>query len=311
MPASRLPNVSIIGAGTVGSTIAGALSAKGYRIVSVISRTGHDAIALAKIVKGKKASTQVSDIDSATQIIIIAVTDDAIAEVAKELSKLKHLRFKKIFAAHLSGVHSSDALEPLQRKGALVASLHPIQTFPKVIKPSQGITKLRGIYYGIEGEPNAIVYAERIVKDLEGKSVVIPQELKPLYHVACVFASNYMMIYLNTISELTKLLKLNASWTEVFGPLMTTTMENIIKHSAGASLTGPIIRNDTSTIEQHLTSLSRFAPQFLPLYTVSGIELARVAKQHGRIKQGDFDSLISLFKNFIKTTSTLQRKVIR
>ena len=162
---------------------------------------------------------------------------------------------------------------------------------------------LKNIYYGIDGEPQAIVQAERLVNDLGGKSVIIEKELKPLYHILCVFSSSYMMILLNTISELAKQLNLKASWTEVFGPLMTSSMENTIKHSSGNVLTGPIVRGDFDTIEVHLKTLSHYAPEFLPLYTVGGIEIARVAKRGGKIDQENFENVVAQFKKFIKSTS--------
>ena len=262
--------------------------------------------------KCKRASTQLQDIPSGSDIIIIATSDQAIAEVATGLATQKHLRFKKLFIAHTSGVYSSGVLKPLARKGATVASLHPIQTFPSNQRLPQLRNKLRGIYFGIEGDAEGISLAERIVKDLEGNSIVISKELKPLYHVICVFASGYFMVFLNTISELTRLLNIKASWTEVFGPLMTTAMENTVRNSAANALTGPILRADFSTVHLHLDALSQSAPQFLPLYTTAGIESARIAKNSGKITREDYNHLISQFKKFIRTATFKQpRKVTR
>src|ERR1041385_4485876 len=303
MPPSKYQKVSIIGAGSVGSTLGRALFEKGYPIVSIISRTGQSAIALAKAVQCKKASTQIEDVDPSTKCIIIGTNDGAIPHIVKQLAGVKKLKFKKLFAAHTSGVLSSDVLEPLRKMGVTVASIHPIQTFPHLQKLHQSKSLLKNIYYGIDGEQLAIVRAEKIVHDLGGKSVIVSKEMKPLYHVACVFASGYMMIFLNAINELSKQLKLKASWTEVFGPLMTTAMENTVKHSAGEALTGPVLRGDHSTIELHLKTLAHYAPEFLPLYTVGGIEVARVAKRNGRIKQEDFEQTIAQFKKFLKSNS--------
>ena len=301
--ASRLPKISIIGAGTVGSTLATALFDKGYPIVSVISRTGATAIRLGHSVKCKKISTQISDIASNTDIVFITVSDSAIEKVAIDLAKTKTLKFKKLFAAHSSGVHSVDVLEPIRKKGALVGSIHPIQTFPSSLKISRLQTKLRSIYYGIEGNTESIKKAEEIIENLGGHSIIITKNLKPLYHVACVFASNYMTMFLNTISELSRTLELKASWAEVFGPLMMTTMENVIQSSAAASLTGPIVRGDFETIDLHLQTLAEYAPHFLPIYTIGGIEVARIAKEDGKITQENFNEIIIKFRRFIKSSS--------
>jgi len=297
----RNPKFSIIGAGKVGSTLALALHDKKFPIVSIISKSGKHAIDLAKKVHCKRASTKLLDVDPSTEYILIAVSDPSLEEVAFELSKIKQLKFKKLCVIHCSGVYSSDVLNPLKKKGATVASMHPIQTFPKTRTPEQMRSKLKNIFYGVEGNPQAIEKVEIIVRALEGKSVIISKELKPLYHVACVFASSYMATLLNTISDLSKTLNLKATWMEVFGPLLTATMENVVRDSTATAITGPIVRGDHQTIDLHLEALSRYAPQFLPLYTITGIEVARIVKNRGTIGQKEYDELIARFKTFVKS----------
>ena len=301
--AARYPKITIIGAGIVGSAFATALFEKKYPIIGIISRTGSSAIKLAHAIKCKKVSTQISDIPLNTEIIFIAVPDRSIREVATNLAKVKKIKFNKLFIVHCSGVHSVDVLDPLKRRTALVGSIHPVQTFPSSGKPLRLQSKLKGIYYGIEGNPEAIDRIQRIVEDLGGKSIIIPKELKPLYHVACAIASNYLTMFLNTIAEISKTLELKASWAEVFGPLMMTTMENVIQSSASSALTGPIVRSDFETLDLHLQTLNEHAPQFLPIYTIGGIEVARIAKENGKITQENFNEIICKFRKFIKSSS--------
>lgn len=296
MPASRNPRVTVIGAGNVGSSLAIALHKEGYPIVSVISRTVRSALALAKSVSCQKASTSVADISPDSELILIATPDRVVEDIAGQIARLKKLKFRKLFAAHTAGVLSADALEPLRRKGALIASIHPIQSFPSV-------ARLKGVYFGIGAEGRALTRAEQLVKSLGGSPVAISEQMKPLYHAACVFASAYMVVFLNSISELARHLDLKASWTEVFGPLMTSAMENAVKHSPERALTGPIIRGDFTTINLHLSALSKYTPQLLPLYTIGGIEAARIAKEQGRIGKQDYDEIVSRFRKFIRTTS--------
>src|SRR6267143_6454698 len=312
MPQSRFPRVSIVGAGAVGSSIGRALFEKGYPIASVISRTGDRAIALARSVKCSRVSTQIGDVAPESECILLAVSDGALPAVAGQLSRLRSLKFRKLFAVHCSGVYAADVLEPLRRRGVLVASMHPIQTFPSGRHAHQRRTPLRGIYYGIEGEPEALKRTKRLVDDLEGRVVVIKKEMKPLYHVICVMESNYMLVFLNAIEGLTKILSVQPGWTEIFGPLMTATMENAVKQTAAASLTGPIVRGDLSTVDLHLRALSRYAPEFLPLYTMGGIEVARVAGMRGSMSRGEFNGVIARFRRFLKSNPfTNKRKAKR
>ena len=296
MSKRTLPKISFIGSGSVGTALASAFHDKGYSILSVINRSGKSAIALARSVKCKKASTLVSDINPKSDMIFITVPDHALKEVVLQLSKLPKLKWNHIFVAHTSGAYSSEILSPLEKKGALVASLHPIQTFPRTGK----LPKLRGIYFGIEGSPQAAAQAEELVHTLQAHSLVIPAEKKPLYHIACVFASGYLVTILNAIDMLSKHLQMKASWTEVFGPLMTASTENAIKTSAANALTGPVMRYEVSTLTLHLETLQTYAPQFLPLYTVAGIEMARVAVENGKLSRASYQEILTLFKDFIK-----------
>jgi predicted short-subunit dehydrogenase-like oxidoreductase (DUF2520 family) len=308
MPSAPKPNVAIVGSGIVGSALAAMLSESGYRISSITSLDGKAAIATAKAVRCQKVSASVVDMAPETDIVIIAVPDRTIAQVTKQLACLQHLHFKKLLVLHTSGVHSADVLRPLKTKGALTASIHPVQTFPAHSTLAQRKKSLRGIYYGIDGEPKAIARAEQIVHDLDGKAVIIPAPLRPLYHLACVFASGYLMVLMNAISELAAPLGMKAAWTEVFGPLMTASMHNTIRHGAKNALTGPILRKDIATVNAHLEALASSAPQFLPLYMGAGIETARQGRLSGRLSEDDYAETIDLFRSFIRslphTTST-------
>ena len=150
--ANRLPQVSIVGAGTVGTTLATALYAKGYPFASVVSRTGASAVALARLLKCPRASTLTADLSPDTEILLLTVPDGAVAGVAKQVAAQKQLRFKKMFVIHCSGVHTAAVLAPLGKKGAAIASMHPIQSFPARFSASTLRGRLKGIYYGVDGE---------------------------------------------------------------------------------------------------------------------------------------------------------------
>ena len=301
--AQKLPKISFIGAGTVGSVIATLLFQKGYQILSIIDKNGTSALTLAKKVYCKKIGIIPQDISPLSQIIFLTVNDDEIKTVVKELTNQKKLSIKNMMFFHCSGVHSTKILEPLRKKGALTGAMHPIQTFPKYLKFSKHIKHIRGIYYGIEAQYETLRQIEKIISDLNGKPLIIPEELKPLYHTVCAFASNYMTMFLNTISEISGKLSLSVSWTEAFGPLMTASMENAINISPSHALTGPIVRGDYSTIDLHLQALSKYTPHLLPLYTIGGIEIARIARDNGKISGKDFNEIICKFRKFIKNNT--------
>jgi len=312
MPANPKPKVTIIGTGNVGSTLAALLFEAGYKVVSVIGLDGKSALSLAKFVKCQKVSTSLADIAPESEIIIISIPDGSVAQVAKQIASSTHLRLKKLLVLHTSGVHSAEILKPLAKKGALTGSIHPVQTFPSHRTLTQRKNSTKEIFYGIDGEPKTLQRIEQILRDINGKPLVIDAALRPLYHLACVFSSGYLMVLLNAIHEIALHVNLKGSWTEVFGPLMTTSMQNTIRNGVKNALTGPIIRKDLSTISVHLESLRENAPQFLPLYMAAGIETARLARSGDKLSDEDYSEIIDMFRSFMKTiSSTTSLKVKR
>lgn len=294
---TEFKKISIVGVGAVGSTLGALLFEKGFEIVSIVNRTAKPALALAKVVQCKKVSTSAADISPKTEMLLLAVSDDALPDSVRQCAK--YVRAKRLLVVHTSGVHSLDVLTPLQRKGALVGSLHPIQSFPKTKSLRERVKSVQGISFGVEGEKKALETIQRIVRTLGGRSVVIPKGMKPLYHVACVFASNYTVTLLNAVEEAAKSLGLDHQWREMMLPLFTTTVENALKSSPREALTGPIVRNDVHTIEMHLETLQKFAPQLLPMYSVLGIETARLARHSGNLTSEQFQHLVSTIRQHV------------
>jgi predicted short-subunit dehydrogenase-like oxidoreductase (DUF2520 family) len=305
---ASLSKVSIVGTGAVGSTLGLLFFQKGYTIASLVNRTPKPALALAKEVHCKKVSTSVAGIAPETEVLIFAVLDDALSDVVKQTAKQARLR--KPLVLHTSGVHTLDVLRPLENKGARIGSLHPIQSFPSARTVREFMKNLDSIHFGIEGKGKALGEVQHLVRVLGGNSVCVPNGMKPLYHALCVFSSNYIVTVLNAVSETARPLGFDHIWKEMVLPLLTTTVENAMKTSPQLALTGPVARNDLQTVALHLEALGKFAPQLLPLYTVLGIETARIARQSGRLTPEGFKEFVALMRKHIKKfrTGTQQKE---
>jgi len=299
---SRL-RVSLVGAGAVGSTLLTKLFEQGCEVVSIVSRSGKPALALAKETQCRKVSTSLTDISADTDILLIAVPDTAMAEVVRSVASQKHLRFSRMLVVHTSGVHSTEVLKTLQRRGAAVASMHPVQSFPKSKPVRARVKSLEGIAYGVEGEAKALERVNTLVRSLGGRSVHVSKDLKPLYHAACVFASNYGIALLNAVMETCQPLEFRAQWREVMLPLFTSSVENALKSSPSEGLTGPIARGDFATVMMHLDSLQRNAPQLVPFYCAAGVETARIARTKGDLSSAQFRDLLDRLRRFIRSSA--------
>src|SRR5690606_34754708 len=117
------------------------------------------------------------------------VPDRALAEVAHDLAAAGPAP-AGCAALHLAGALSADVLAPLHLAGFAIGSMRPFQT---VADAWSGGDRLVGAAFALGGEPAAIAAARRLVNSLGGRALVVPPALRPLYHAAAVFASNYVV----------------------------------------------------------------------------------------------------------------------
>lgn len=210
-----------------------------------------------------------------TTIAILAVPDDRLGEVAHGLASAGSAP-DGCAALHLSGAVSTDALAPLHAVGYAVGSLHPLQA---VADPWSGGDSLIGSAFAVAGEPAALAAGRRLVQALRGRALIIPPTLRPLYHAAAVFASNYL-VALSAIAV--RLLRQagvgEADAFPAIVPLLRGTLDNLEHLGVGAALTGPIARGDADTVRLHLARLS---PAERALYCALGRETLGLAVAAG------------------------------
>ncbi|MCP2606644.1 DUF2520 domain-containing protein, partial [Candidatus Aminicenantes bacterium AC-708-I09] len=136
---------------------------------------------------------------------------------------------------------------------AFVASFHPIQSFSQK-RPIED--KFKGIYFGLEGDKEALNLAKRIVEKLEAKYLIISKENKALYHTACVITSNFLLVLLDIATGLLEEAGVPKDLTfNSLLPLVKGTLENTEKYGIKKSLTGPLVRGDSETIHAHIEAL--------------------------------------------------------
>jgi len=284
--------IVIIGAGRVGSNLAIQLNQKGYPINGIFSERLSDIQILAARVHCEKFATDIEFIPDGTAIIFIATPDSAIESVARKLAHLS-FEFKNVMVYHLSGSMDSSALKPLQKKSAMVASVHPIQSFLPV---ESGLTSLEKIYFGLEGDLLAVEKARRIVTDLGGIPFEIPASMKPLYHAGCVVASNYLIALIHICTRIFRELgKAEPQSIELIAPLVTTTFNNIKNKGLQTALTGPISRGDVSTVQDHLAALTRYLPECVQSYQALGKILVDLTREGNKIDSEIADQFDALF----------------
>lgn len=215
----------------------------------LIDRTASKAERLA-FELGCPYSTDFSTIPDETDIVILAVSDDAIAEVASKL----HCPGKVV--AHTSGSVPMEALGDCSDR---LGVFYPLQTLHRDVE-----VDMRQVPFCIEGNSN---WNEGMLLELarsisENVQVVNSQQRK-VVHLAAVFACNFSNHCYALADEL---LRESDVPFDILRPLIRQTADNV-RHGHPAKLqTGPAKRGDTRVMEEHLELLERTAPELVGIY---------------------------------------------
>ncbi|OPY75976.1 MAG: Rossmann-like domain protein [Syntrophorhabdus sp. PtaU1.Bin153] len=243
--------IGIIGAGKVGISIGHALRRKGFQVTVVSDVAGHNTFDRARQYLGEDILYTTDNVVVAETSDVIAVTtqDGFIKDVATEIAeKGKDLKGKLFF--HTSGAHPSSILKPLDEKGALLGSLHPLQTFPDI---DSAIHVLPSTYIFVEGTAHALSQLEILGKSIGFTTVPIEGNSKVYYHLSAVFVCNLLCALLYAGEGIMKKIDIGL---EPFFPIIKATLENIESKGPLMSLTGPIARGDTGTVEDHIHAMA-------------------------------------------------------
>jgi predicted short-subunit dehydrogenase-like oxidoreductase (DUF2520 family) len=268
---------SIVGAGRLGTVLGSALVRRGWQVEVIVDINARAARGSRRIIGRGRVSTSLAAAARTRGMVIIAVPDDAIAAVASALARSGGLWAGRDIV-HTSGLLPARILAPLAERGARVASLHPVQAFPRKDAPA---SIFKGITWGIEGDPTAIETAEEIVRMLRGNVLLLSENDKPLYHAACTLASNALIALEWTAADVLRRTGVSeeAASATLF-PLLQGTLQNVKSLGLEKSLTGPILRGDVATVHKHLEALGGDAATS-QVYKVLGKQTLRLAAKSG------------------------------
>ena len=193
-----------------------------------------------------------ADLAKDSELILIAVSDRAIGEVAASIPQTKAIIF------HPSGILTSV-------RGGF--SLHPL----KALAPVGEGSDLRHALLVFEGTHRDI--ARQIADAAGARFAEIKPEQKALYHAAAVFGSNYIAALLD-IAE--GLLGVDHARDDL-AALAESAIENWRMHADSRRFTGPAARGDHEVIARHMAALGS-NPQLAELYRLLAERILATAK---------------------------------
>lgn len=247
-----IENVTLIGAGNVAHHLGQALHASGMRIAQIYSRNYHKAKELAELVSAEALSEweQLKPCD----LVVIAVSDQAIPEVAALLSRFLP---SDTLVVHTSGATPSAIIAShFQRYGVF----YPPQTFSIGRELDFSETPIC-IHAGNEED---MLLLEELGKRIARSVFRIDDMQRRWLHLSAVLVNNFPN-HLYTLAE--QVLQDHQLPFELLKPLILETARKVQDHSPAMMQTGPAHRGDQATMEAHLRLLEEY-PGVMEIYRV-------------------------------------------
>jgi predicted short-subunit dehydrogenase-like oxidoreductase (DUF2520 family) len=232
--------VAIVGRGRVGGALAANLTRREDFVVA--PPVGRD--------------SEIDDIAVGVDMVLLAVTDAAVAPVAASIDPNDDALF-----VHFAGSLMLDALWPHRRR----ASLHPLTPMPG--DPETAARRLRGAWMAAAGDAGVMALADA----LDARTFAVDEAQRARYHATATIAASHVAGLMGQVAR-------NADAVGVplaaYIDLARSTLANVEALGPAAALTGPIVRGDWSTVRAHLAAL---APDDRQTYRALAAEAARLA----------------------------------
>lgn len=221
----------IIGSGRAGGSFDLALAASGWTTTVLAARP----LVASATRDGGADPGPFRDLDE-TDLVLIAVPDDAIAAVVRAIPVTEAV------VAHVSGACELALLSPHR----WVGSIHPLMSLPDAATGSQRL--LDACTFAVDGDS----LMNEVVESLGGRAIDVPASSRTLYHATASIAANHLTALCAQVESLAAEVGVPV---DAYWKLMRTTLDNIIEQGPAGALTGPASRGDWNTIQAHLDAL--------------------------------------------------------
>jgi predicted short-subunit dehydrogenase-like oxidoreductase (DUF2520 family) len=270
--------IGVVGAGRVGAVLGAALGRAGHRIVAAAAVSAASRERAARLLPGVPIRPADEVARAATDLLLLAVPDDALASVVRGLDATGALHNGQI-VAHTSGAHGLAVLG-----GVNGMALHPAMTFTG---EDSDLDRLAGTAWGVTTHDRA--FATRLVADLGGVPEWVAEEARPLYHAALAHGANHLVTLVNEAADLLRAAGIERP-DRVLSPLLHAALDNALR-LGDAALTGPVSRGDAGTVASHL---QRMPADAVPAYLALARRTADRAIASGRLRPQDAASLLDV-----------------
>ena len=242
--------IVIIGTGNAATVLAKKFVRAGHRIIQVFGRNASAASKLAYQF-GTESTNYWSVIRQDADFYLVAVSDNAITEVAK------YLKLPGKVVAHTAGSVPKDVLKSVSSHYGV---FYPLQSVRKENNELPDIPIFIDAADSVAKET-----LEKLAASFSKEHVIVANDCDRLkMHVAAFIVSNFSNHIYALAEEYCK--KEGLDFKQLI-PLIEETASRIKNNSPSQSQTGPAVRHDQPTIEQHLEQLKKY-PKLQEIYRV-------------------------------------------
>ncbi len=233
-----MKRVVIIGSGNVATSLAHSLSSR-CEVAQIYSRTLSHARELADAVCCARATNDFQELVIDADAYIIAVRDDAIADVIAAVPDNGALW------VHTSG---SKPMGLFQGQRTRYGVMWPVQSFSR-----QMVVPLDDVHFFIEAsDADALAEVRELVELVSKHVIVADSDKRRVLHLASVFSCNFAN-HMWTLAD--EVLTAAGLPFDAMKPLIRTTVEKLDCLKPGESQTGPAVRHDMQVVDSHLAML--------------------------------------------------------
>lgn len=271
------PLVTIVGAGPVGTGLAGRLVRSGVPVAALYGRTLEQAAEAGLHAGALGLCDEVSSLVRAADVVIVAVADSKLAGAAAAALEQGIIGPTQV-VLHTSGAWaSSEALAVVSGKAKAVGTMHPLAS----LSQRRGAwDRLVDVAFAVEGAPEAVKVSRRLVAMMKGRALPLEAARLPLYHAGAAMGSNLVVALVDLARRVLEAagVETDAAVPALSG-LLRSTADNLSRQGLPHALTGPVARGDVQTVKRHLEALERALPEVLDLYRRLGAEVLAVAER--------------------------------
>ena len=268
--------IGVVGAGRVGAVLAAALRSAGHEISAVAGESAATRTRIETLLPGVHVDKPTA-VSRSADLLLLTVPDDMLSNVVTMLAASGAIRPGQ-YVVHTSGKHGLAVLEPAARVGARVLAMHPAMTFTGT---DLDLERLPGCMFGVTATDETRALADRLVADLGGTVVRVPEDKRVLYHAGLAHGANHLVTLVAQSMDLLRACGATDP-AATLRPLLTAALDNALSYG-DAALTGPIVRGDVETVRAHLADIAATAPATLDSYVAMARATARRAVLDGRL----------------------------